>query len=79
MFVGAGRLVTVLRRGRLLNQRLIQGGSSRDSYRASNFSSSSFNTILNRFFQEAYLKLCFTVKTMIPCQVMLGPINSYVL
>jgi hypothetical protein len=65
IIIGTGRQVTVIRRGRLIDQRIL---SSSASHRAS-ITSVSLNSVLNRLFQEAYLKLCFTVKNMIPCQV----------
>ena len=62
--VGAGQLVTVLRRGRLLDAKT---GSA--AIRNATYSSAGLNARLNRLFQEAYLKLCLTVKNFIPCQV----------
>jgi hypothetical protein len=61
---GLGRDVTVLRRGKLQNRK----GSSSSSMGGAG--ESSLSHLLNRLFHEAYMRLCFTVRSMVPCQVL---------
>ena len=61
-------MITVLRRGKLLD-RGATSNPARSSTVLSNTKEAEWNRILNKLFQEAYLKLCMTAKNMIPCQV----------
>ncbi len=54
--------MTVLRRGKLLPRKGSNAGGGNGE--------SSLSYLLNRLFQEAYLRLCFSVKSMAPCQVL---------
>jgi hypothetical protein len=69
LVIGVGRQVTVIRRGRLFDQRLLSSAAANNAFRTS-MTSAMLISVLNRLFQEAYLKLCFTVKNMIPCQIL---------
>jgi hypothetical protein len=61
---GAGRNVCVMRRARLMAPKVAGSG-----YQYSQPSSAALNSTLSKLFLEAYLRLCFTVKDMTPCQV----------
>jgi hypothetical protein len=62
---GYGRQVTILRRTRLLDR--TRGASVLATGANSTFGLSSS---LNRLFQEAYAKICYTVRNMRPCQIL---------
>lgn len=71
---GTGRIVTVLRRGRLNSSNSTGGGGSLLMYggsgaAASAPSSAVLNGAFSRLFLQAYLRLCYTVKGMMPCHV----------
>ncbi len=65
---GYGRQITVLRRGKLFDPKkaaaYLQASASRTE-----ITSFSLSSVLNKLFQEAYTKMCFSVKSMVPCQV----------
>jgi hypothetical protein len=60
---GSGRNLTVLRRGRLFSTKAAHVNSNPPS-------SSSLNSGLSKLFLEAYLRLCYSVRDMMPCQVL---------
>ncbi len=66
MLKGLGRDVTVLRRGKLQPRK----GSTAGSSRTDGSDTNSLNFLLNRLFQEGYQRLCFSVRGMVPCQVL---------
>lgn len=61
MLKGVGRDVTVMRRGKL---------APRKGSNATGGGDSSLSSLLNKLFQETYLRLCFSVQSMAPCQVL---------
>lgn len=61
--ITAGRDVAVMRRGRILAPKTAGAG-----YQSSP-SSAALNSMLSKLFLEAYLRLCYTVKDLMPCQV----------
>ncbi len=64
--MGRGRTVSVMRRGRITAPK--NAGSVQFS--GSPPSSATLNSTLSKLFQEAYLRLCYTVKDLMPCQVL---------
>lgn len=62
---GTGRNVSVLRRGRVLAAKSTVG-----TLQVSAPSSAALNSTLSKLFLEAYMRLCFSVKDMMPCQVL---------
>lgn len=60
---GSGRNLTVLRRGRLFSTKAAHVNNNPPS-------SSSLNSGLSKLFLEAYLRLCYSVRDMMPCQVL---------
>ena len=64
--MGRGRTVSVMRRGRITAPK--SAGSVQFS--GSPPSSAALNSTLSKLFQEAYLRLCYTVKDLMPCQVL---------
>jgi hypothetical protein len=76
---GFGRQVTVLRRGKFIDQRgkfYIACSSFSNKFSHTFLLSSApknginLSAILNELFQEAYLRLCITVRKMTPCHVL---------
>lgn len=67
--LGAGRNVCVMRRGRVMAQKATAGSGGSAGYQYSQPSSAALNGTLSKLFLEAYLRLCYTVKDMMPCQV----------
>lgn len=65
--MGKGRNVSVLRRGRVLAAKSTIGGGLHTSGNPP--SSAALNNTLSKLFVEAYMRLCYSVKDMIPCQV----------
>jgi hypothetical protein len=68
---GIGRNMSVMRRGRILTPKIGGagggGGNAMAAYALP--SSAALNTILSKLFLEAYIRLCFSVREMMPCQV----------
>lgn len=64
--MGSGRNVSVLRRGRVLAAKSATGGMQVSGNPSS---SAALNSTLTKLFVEAYMRLCYSVKDMMPCQV----------
>lgn len=65
--MGRGRTVSVLRRGRILAPK---SANSSAQFSSNPPSSAGLNSTLSKLFREAYLRLCYTVKDLMPCQVL---------
>lgn len=69
--LGRGRDVCVMRRGRVMAPKPVG-----TTFHYSPPSSAALNGMLSKLFVEAYLRLCYTVKDMMPCQVPLTALLS---
>lgn len=62
--MGRGRNISVMRRGRIMAPK------NAAAVQFSVPSSAALNSTLSKLFLEAYLRLCYTVRDLMPCQVL---------